>query len=149
MARPHHPGQHHHLLTPTLTLTLTPILTLALALTLALTLTQLSDPNPNPNPNPNLNPSPDPKPNPSPSPNPNPNPNQVLAPAAFAALRQTFCEGGDRGFVHALGQSVPWESGGGGKSGSLFCKTLDDRYLIKQARTPRPRCRHATDVPQT
>ena len=58
----------------------------------------------------------------------------VLAPAAFAALRQTFCEGGDRAFVRALSQSVPWESGGGGKSGSLFCKTLDDRYLIKQAR---------------
>ena len=27
---------------------------------------------------------------------------------------------------------MPWESGGGGKSGSLFCKTLDDRFLIKQ-----------------
>ena len=26
------------------------------------------------------------------------------------------------------------KTGGGGKSGSLFCKTLDDRFLIKQAR---------------
>ena len=34
--------------------------------------------------------------------------------------------------MRALAQSVPWESGGGGKSGSLFCKTLDDRFLIKQ-----------------
>ena len=40
--------------------------------------------------------------------------------------------------LKALWQSVPWESGGGGKSGSLFCKTLDDRYLIKQVRPPAP-----------
>jgi len=56
----------------------------------------------------------------------------VLAPAAFAALREAFCEGGDRGFTQAMWASAPWDSGGGGKSGSLFCKTLDDRYLIKQ-----------------
>lgn len=56
----------------------------------------------------------------------------VLFPAPFAALRQRFCEGGDDSFVLSLWQSLPWDSGRGGKSGSTFLKTLDGRYLLKQ-----------------
>ena len=59
----------------------------------------------------------------------------VLFPAPFAALRQRFCEGGDDSFVLSLWQSLPWDSGRGGKSGSTFLKTLDGRYLLKQERT--------------
>jgi len=56
----------------------------------------------------------------------------ILYPASFAALRERFCEGGDRAFVHSLQQAAPWYSGRGGKSGSTFLKTMDDRYLLKQ-----------------
>ena len=56
----------------------------------------------------------------------------VLYPAPFAALRERFCEGGDAAFVASLRTAVPWNSGRGGKSGSTFLKTLDDRFLLKQ-----------------
>lgn len=56
----------------------------------------------------------------------------VLYPAPFAALRERFCEGGDRAFINSLLQATPWYSGRGGKSGSTFLKTMDDRYLLKQ-----------------
>ena len=59
----------------------------------------------------------------------------VLFPASFAALRQRFCEGGDASFVNSLWQSKPWDAGRGGKSGSQFQKTLDDRYLVKEVRS--------------
>ena len=47
-------------------------------------------------------------------------------------LRERFCEGGDAAFVTSLREAAPWYSGRGGKSGSTFLKTLDDRYLLKQ-----------------
>ena len=56
----------------------------------------------------------------------------ILYPANFAALRERFCEGGDAAFVTSLREAAPWYSGRGGKSGSTFLKTLDDRYLLKQ-----------------
>jgi len=56
----------------------------------------------------------------------------VLYPAPFAALRERICDGGDAAFTASLHQAAPWYSGRGGKSGSTFLKTLDDRYLLKQ-----------------
>ena len=56
----------------------------------------------------------------------------VLYPANFAALRERFCEGGDASFSASLRQAALFDSGRGGKSGSTFLKTLDDRYLLKQ-----------------
>ena len=56
----------------------------------------------------------------------------VLYPASFAALRERFCEGGDAAFAGSLRHAVPWNSGRGGKSGSTFLKTLDDRFVLKQ-----------------
>ena len=56
----------------------------------------------------------------------------ILYPAPFAALRERFCEGGDAAFMASLRTAVPWYSGKGGKSGSTFLKTTDDRYLLKQ-----------------
>jgi len=55
----------------------------------------------------------------------------ILFPAAFAALRQRFCEGGDASFVASLRHARPWDSGHGGRSGSTFLKTCDGRFLIK------------------
>ena len=56
----------------------------------------------------------------------------LLYPASFAALRERFCEGGDAAFIESLRTAVPWNSGRGGKSGSTFLKSLDDRFLLKQ-----------------
>ena len=57
----------------------------------------------------------------------------VLFPAAFAAMRQRFCEGGDEAFVQSLRQSQKWDTGGGGRRGT-FLKTLDGRYVLKRVK---------------
>lgn len=49
----------------------------------------------------------------------------------FAALRQHCIVGGESAFLAALTRCRKWENRGG-KSGSYFAKTLDDRYIIKQ-----------------
>ena len=36
----------------------------------------------------------------------------------------------ERLFIQSLSQSVPWAASGG-KSNSSFCKTLDDRFVVK------------------
>lgn len=55
----------------------------------------------------------------------------ILFPAAFAALRQRVCPGGDAAFVESLRWARPWDAGHGGRSGSTFLKTADGRYLLK------------------
>ncbi|XP_067015555.2 1-phosphatidylinositol 3-phosphate 5-kinase [Anabrus simplex] len=49
----------------------------------------------------------------------------------FAALRQAVLPVGDEGFVRSLARCVPWPARGG-KSGSTFCKTKDDRFVLKE-----------------
>eukprot|EP00002_Diphylleia_rotans_P027542 TRINITY_DN5525_c0_g1_i3.p1 TRINITY_DN5525_c0_g1~~TRINITY_DN5525_c0_g1_i3.p1 ORF type:complete len:1655 (-),score=257.85 TRINITY_DN5525_c0_g1_i3:220-5184(-) len=48
----------------------------------------------------------------------------------FQALRRLYL-GGDVCFVQSLSRGKKWNATGG-KSGSTFCKTLDDRFVIKQ-----------------
>eukprot|EP00002_Diphylleia_rotans_P026048 TRINITY_DN5176_c0_g1_i5.p1 TRINITY_DN5176_c0_g1~~TRINITY_DN5176_c0_g1_i5.p1 ORF type:complete len:1705 (-),score=276.50 TRINITY_DN5176_c0_g1_i5:514-5628(-) len=48
----------------------------------------------------------------------------------FHALRQLHC-GGEFRFLHSLSRCKKWGATGG-KSGSTFCKTLDDRFVLKQ-----------------
>jgi len=47
----------------------------------------------------------------------------------FSALRQLCCEG-DEKFIYSLARCVEWKPTGG-KSGSLFIKSWDDRFVIK------------------
>ena len=47
----------------------------------------------------------------------------------FDALRRD--SGCEPNFVESLARCLPWEAGGG-KSGSAFLKTRDDRYIIKE-----------------
>ncbi|CAG4962963.1 unnamed protein product, partial [Colias eurytheme] len=41
----------------------------------------------------------------------------------------------EEGFIRSLAQCVPWATRGG-KSGSTFCKTKDDRYVLKEMTKP-------------
>ncbi|XP_013136429.1 PREDICTED: putative 1-phosphatidylinositol 3-phosphate 5-kinase [Papilio polytes] len=41
----------------------------------------------------------------------------------------------EEGFIRSLAQCVPWAARGG-KSGSTFCKTEDDRYVLKEMTKP-------------
>ncbi|CAH2039273.1 unnamed protein product, partial [Iphiclides podalirius] len=41
----------------------------------------------------------------------------------------------EEGFLRSLAHCVPWAARGG-KSGSTFCKTLDDRYVLKEMTKP-------------
>ncbi|KAI0931455.1 hypothetical protein AcV7_001170 [Taiwanofungus camphoratus] len=53
----------------------------------------------------------------------------VLFPEQFDALRRTYdCE---RSMVESLSRCVKWDASGG-KSGSAFLKTLDDRFIAKE-----------------
>ncbi|KAJ1921556.1 Mitochondrial distribution and morphology protein 12 [Mycoemilia scoparia] len=54
---------------------------------------------------------------------------RVFFPVQFDAMRK--CCGCSTSFVESLSRCVPWDASGG-KSGSTFLKTLDDRYVIKQ-----------------
>ncbi|RLU26367.1 hypothetical protein DMN91_000161 [Ooceraea biroi] len=51
--------------------------------------------------------------------------------AQFAALRESVLPCGEDGFTRSLSRSVQWAARGG-KSGSAFCKTRDDRFVIKE-----------------
>ncbi|KAH9949349.1 hypothetical protein B0H21DRAFT_777324 [Amylocystis lapponica] len=53
----------------------------------------------------------------------------VLFPEQFDALRRTYdCE---RSMIESLARCVKWDASGG-KSGSAFLKTLDDRFIAKE-----------------
>ncbi|XP_046466655.1 putative 1-phosphatidylinositol 3-phosphate 5-kinase isoform X1 [Neodiprion pinetum] len=49
----------------------------------------------------------------------------------FAALRENVLLCGEDGFTRSLSRSVQWVAKGG-KSGSAFCKTRDDRFILKE-----------------
>ncbi|KAH9065873.1 hypothetical protein EDB87DRAFT_1776509 [Lactarius vividus] len=55
----------------------------------------------------------------------------VLYPEQFDALRRTYdC---DKSMIESLARCVKWNASGG-KSGSAFLKTLDDRFIAKEIR---------------
>ncbi|XP_070187506.1 1-phosphatidylinositol 3-phosphate 5-kinase-like isoform X2 [Littorina saxatilis] len=49
----------------------------------------------------------------------------------FRKLRKLIFPDGEEMFIRSLGRCKPWEARGG-KSGSAFCKTDDDRFIMKQ-----------------
>ena len=49
----------------------------------------------------------------------------------FRALRSRVFPAGEERFIRSLARCAPWAASGG-KSGSTFCKTLDDRFVLKQ-----------------
>ncbi|XP_058804589.1 1-phosphatidylinositol 3-phosphate 5-kinase isoform X2 [Phymastichus coffea] len=49
----------------------------------------------------------------------------------FAALRERVLSCGEDGYTRSLSRSVQWAARGG-KSGSTFCKTRDDRFILKE-----------------
>ncbi|XP_017877426.1 1-phosphatidylinositol 3-phosphate 5-kinase isoform X2 [Ceratina calcarata] len=51
--------------------------------------------------------------------------------AQFAAFRENVLPCGEDGFTRSLSRSVQWAARGG-KSGSAFCKSRDDRFIIKE-----------------
>ncbi|OXU27408.1 hypothetical protein TSAR_004798 [Trichomalopsis sarcophagae] len=51
--------------------------------------------------------------------------------AQFAALRNNVLTYGEEGYTRSLSRSVLWAARGG-KSGSSFCKTKDDRFVLKE-----------------
>ena len=65
-------------------------------------------------------------------------------PLQFDALRGASIADGDEGFAASLSEVAKWDGGAkGGKSGSLFGKTRDDRFIVKQ-----PHSRRAQRVPR-
>ncbi|KAF7268563.1 hypothetical protein GWI33_018316 [Rhynchophorus ferrugineus] len=48
----------------------------------------------------------------------------------FASLRTTVVPDGEEAYIRSLARSVQWKARGG-KSGSNFSKTLDDRFILK------------------
>ncbi|OQR76585.1 1-phosphatidylinositol 3-phosphate 5-kinase-like [Tropilaelaps mercedesae] len=49
----------------------------------------------------------------------------------FRQVRKLLFPAGERRFIYSLARCVPWQAQGG-KSGSVFCKTLDDRFILKE-----------------
>ncbi|KAI5754029.1 hypothetical protein M8J77_005179 [Diaphorina citri] len=49
----------------------------------------------------------------------------------FAELRKFSCPEGEESFIRSLSRCIRWEARGG-KSGSNFCKTKDDRFILKE-----------------
>ncbi|KAK5642357.1 hypothetical protein RI129_008524 [Pyrocoelia pectoralis] len=49
----------------------------------------------------------------------------------FAWLRSVFVPDGEEAFIRSLSRCVQWNAQGG-KSGSTFCKTMDDRFVLKE-----------------
>jgi 1-phosphatidylinositol-3-phosphate 5-kinase len=58
----------------------------------------------------------------------------VYYPRQFHALRLCVCKG-DYSFLQSLSRCAKWKATGG-KSGSTFCKTRDDRYVLKYVKKP-------------
>ena len=54
-------------------------------------------------------------------------------PLQFDALRKATLGDGDEGYAASLASVAKWDGGAkGGKSGSSFWKTRDDRFIVKQ-----------------
>ncbi|XP_070571165.1 1-phosphatidylinositol 3-phosphate 5-kinase-like [Ptychodera flava] len=49
----------------------------------------------------------------------------------FRLLRKTVFPYGEEAYIRSLAHCIPWVARGG-KSGSTFCKTADDRFILKQ-----------------
>ncbi|XP_059468321.1 1-phosphatidylinositol 3-phosphate 5-kinase isoform X2 [Neocloeon triangulifer] len=49
----------------------------------------------------------------------------------FSQLREIVCPDGEESFIRSLAGCVQWAARGG-KSGSTFCKTKDDRFVLKE-----------------
>ncbi|KAG5896372.1 hypothetical protein JTB14_005849 [Gonioctena quinquepunctata] len=49
----------------------------------------------------------------------------------FAALRASVLPSGEEGYIRSLSRSIQWNARGG-KSGSNFAKSADDRYILKE-----------------
>ncbi|XP_033208545.1 putative 1-phosphatidylinositol 3-phosphate 5-kinase [Belonocnema kinseyi] len=56
---------------------------------------------------------------------------RVYFPVQFAALRENVLPCGEDGYTRSLSRSIQWAARGG-KSGSAFCKTRDDRFILKE-----------------
>eukprot|EP00736_Rhodelphis_marinus_P005679 Rmarinus@m.24058 len=54
----------------------------------------------------------------------------VYYPKQFAALRKQYF-GGDDAYIESLSRCYKWGARGG-KSGASFCKTLDERFVVKE-----------------
>ncbi|CAH8605182.1 unnamed protein product [Dicrocoelium dendriticum] len=54
--------------------------------------------------------------------------------AEFFRLRQLLLPQGDVGFIRSLSRCLQWDARGG-KSGSLFMKTRDERFVVKELST--------------
>ncbi|KAL5017949.1 hypothetical protein ScPMuIL_003671 [Solemya velum] len=52
----------------------------------------------------------------------------------FRQLRKIIFQSGEDAFIRSMSRCRPWEAKGG-KSGSAFCKTNDDRFVLKQMST--------------
>lgn len=55
---------------------------------------------------------------------------KVFHARSFSEMRRTIMDG-DESFIHSLSRSIPWRASGG-KSGSNFSKTRDNRFFLKQ-----------------
>ncbi|XP_015188060.1 PREDICTED: 1-phosphatidylinositol 3-phosphate 5-kinase isoform X1 [Polistes dominula] len=56
---------------------------------------------------------------------------RIYFPAQFSALRKNVLPCGEDGYTRSLSRTVQWAARGG-KSGSAFCKSRDDRFIIKE-----------------
>ncbi|GAB6019595.1 1-phosphatidylinositol-3-phosphate 5-kinase [Chamberlinius hualienensis] len=55
----------------------------------------------------------------------------VFFPKKFRELRDRILPEGEETFIRSLSRCFEWQANGG-KSGCLFCKTHDDRFILKQ-----------------
>ncbi|XP_013386893.1 1-phosphatidylinositol 3-phosphate 5-kinase-like [Lingula anatina] len=60
---------------------------------------------------------------------------QVYHAESFKQMRKILCPEGEAGYIRSLSRCINWLAKGG-KSGSAFCKTQDDRYILKQMSKP-------------
>ncbi|KAB7498626.1 1-phosphatidylinositol 3-phosphate 5-kinase, partial [Armadillidium nasatum] len=56
---------------------------------------------------------------------------KILFVDQFRELRQLIFPSGEELFIRSLSRCVSWDARGG-KSGSAFCKTVDDRFVLKE-----------------
>jgi hypothetical protein len=54
-------------------------------------------------------------------------------PLQFEALRRVYLRGGNRQYLESLSRCAQWKAKGG-KSGALFLRTLDNRFVIKDVK---------------